>query len=131
MLRAAPVRMPARLVRRAAILAALAVALTASIVGSAAAATYTYCNGCTIPSGYERVSAASRHAYISYVHRLSGPSSSLSFASAYYYYNPNTIICREQSYGTEVACNPGYANVYGGAANLGGGNYGYNAHLGY
>lgn len=108
-----------------------AIALGAAIFATAAsAATYTYCNGCTINASDYRMSAATRYAYISYVHRLSGPGSGvLIYAEAY---TPGgTLVCSQPSWSTEAACNPARYEVHGVAWNFGAGNYGFNAHLGY
>src|SRR4051794_30311827 len=116
-----------RRVPKPVIAVAMTVALAAAILAASASATdYTYCNGCTIPATSWRPSNATRQAYISYVHRLSGPSGTFIIAQATF--DPTEpwdfIVCKQSSTTTEASCGPGRATVYGQAWNGGAGNYG-------
>lgn len=102
----------------------------AVVVATAVAATYQYCNGCTINGGTYRASANSKVSDLSYLHRLSGPGSSYSGVQAVRTYNGNEA-CFKGTFGTQVSCDPHNYDVIGAAHNGGAGNYGYNAHLRY
>lgn len=112
------------------VVAGAAVVLLLCVSAIAYAATYTYCNGCTINAGSIRMSNATRYAYLSYVHRLSGPSSGV-YIGTWAMHPDSTIWCANGGYVTEVTCGPGWHEVHGFAENRGAGNYGFNAHLSY
>lgn len=108
---------------------ACALALTV-VVATAIAASYRYCDGCTINASDQRTSAASRNATSSYVHRLSGPSSNTAVTiSARAFVTNGPLVCAATNNVRDISCPPGGVYVRGQAVNWGSGNYGFNAHL--
>lgn len=123
---------PSLLASKRLIGALIAIAAVALIVVSGAmAASYQYCNGCTINSGSYKLSANHKYSSNNYVHRLSGPGGPLVIGSQALRYSDGNTQCYNTSTTTEVSCNPGGVNVFGAAHNGGAGNYSFNAHLTY
>ncbi len=115
---------------RVLLLAAMCAIASTVVVATAVAASYRYCDGCTINSNDQRTSAASRNATSSYVHRLSGPSSDSAVnISARAFVTNGPLVCIATNYVRAISCPPGGAYVRGQAVNWGAGNYGFNAHL--
>jgi hypothetical protein len=111
--------------------ALLSTAVSALGAAPASAGTHSYCVGCTINSGQYAEDSSAFNLLLDYVHRLSGPSCSQIGAFAHY---------TDGTFGSEVlaSCSSdvqhGYNGSkagYGAADNLGGGNYGFNAHVDY
>jgi hypothetical protein len=109
--------------------AVCALAMTV-VVSAATAASYRYCDGCTINSNDQRTSAASRNATNSYMNRLSGPSSNTAVTIEVRAFITNgPLVCANANNVRDISCPP-YGNyVRGQAVNWGAGNYGFNAHL--
>ena len=113
-------------------LVGFAAALTTLCLASPAlAGSHTYCSGCTINSSTVVEDWSAFNLTLDYVHRLSGPSCSTIGAYAHY---------TDGTYGSEVTtyCSDAVQHGYngsqqgwGGADNLGAGNYGFNAHVDY
>lgn len=115
---------------RVLLLAAICALALTVVVSAAVAASYRYCDGCTINSNDQRTSAASRSATSSYVHRLSGPSSNTAVTiSARAFISGGQLVCINTNAARDISCPPGGAYVRGQAVNWGAGNYGFNAHL--
>jgi hypothetical protein len=100
-------------------------------VAIAEAATYHYCNGCLV---YARsLVEASQAKYITqdYVHRLAGPSGVTIGAVAQY---ADNYAWGNYVYSTSTEVTHSYLGnrpAWGAAANFGGGNYSFNAHVTY
>ena len=108
----------------------LAVVAMAAVTGVALATDYTYCNECVVNSGETRKSAATRKPFISYVHRLAGPTGEVVIA-AFAFTVSGPVQCADYEVVKEAACNPERVEVYGGTYNGGNGNYAFNGRLSY
>ncbi len=113
--------------RKLLVLCPIFVAMGIALAADAFAASYRYCDGCTINSQSRRVSNATRVAKTSYMHRLSGPSSGVTIQVQAFW--GDHFYCTQQTTTTEAACSVGNHEVHGAAYNGGAGNYGFNAHL--
>jgi hypothetical protein len=97
---------------------------------TAEAATYRYCNGCTIYSGVPYTASSSRYITSNYVHRLSGPSGGITIGARALYTDNNSWGNFVYSTSTEVThLYSGGRPARGSASNFGAGNYGFNAHV--
>lgn len=100
--------------------------------GTASAATYQYCSGCTIyANGYVK-SGVAAYLTLDYVHRLSGPGSGVTIAAVAQYADNGAWGTFVYSSSTEVQHGyNGGRRAWGIAVNYGSGNYGFNAHENY
>lgn len=129
------------LTRASAIACVTVVLLGAAFAGQASAASYTYCDGCTIygtDNGNNAiVSTNGYYITLDYVHRLSGPyCTNIGAGSVYYDYSLGRYvwgsIVLQGDCSTDVQHGYNGDRVFwGGAVNYGAGNYGFNAHVDY
>ncbi|MBJ7353791.1 MAG: hypothetical protein JHC98_03115 [Thermoleophilaceae bacterium] len=123
--------MSARLRGAICIFGATIAVFACSTVAVAEAATYHYCNSCFIRS--YTLFEASQAKYITqdYVHRLAGPAGVTIGAVAQY---ADNYAWGSYVYSTSTEVIHGYTGnrpAWGAAANFGGGNYSFNAHVTY
>lgn len=98
---------------------------------TASAATYQYCGGCVIYAGQARIAPNAYFITNSYAHRLSGPAGT-QIGSAALYTDNWTWSTWAMSTSTQVnRLFNGTRPAQGAARHWGGGNYGFNAHVGY
>jgi hypothetical protein len=110
--------------------ASLALLVSAG-VSKADAATYHYCVGCLVYANSLVEASTARYITYDYVHRLAGPNGVTIGAVAQYADN-YTWGSYVTSTATEVTHSyVGNRPAWGAAANFGGGNYSFNAHVNY
>lgn len=116
-------------------LVAIALAATMVLVGATSSAfgsSFTYCNGCTINSGYAYESNTWAYITTDYVHRLSGPGSGVTIGAVAQYADDGSWGNYVYSSTTEaIHYYNGARPAWGTATNFGAGNYGFNAHVDY
>jgi hypothetical protein len=113
------------------ILAATIVLTACSGVAVAEAATYHYCVGCLVRANSLVEAASARYITQDYVHRLAGPAGVTIGAVAQY---ADDYSWGSYVYSTSTEVTHSYIGnrpAFGAAANFGGGNYSFNAHVTY
>jgi hypothetical protein len=97
----------------------------------AQAATYHYCSSCLVYSGSLVEASQAKYITLDYVHRLAGPAGTTIGAVAQY---ADNYAWGSYVYSTATEVTHSYLGnrpAWGAAANFGGGNYSFNAHVGY
>ena len=123
--------LPGRLRAAFCIAGASLVLLAGAGVAVAEAATYHYCVSCLVRSSSLVEASSARYITQDYVHRLAGPSGVTIGAVAQY---ADNYAWGNYVYSTSTEVTHSYTGnrpAWGAAANFGGGNYSFNAHVTY